>query len=83
MEEFRRLLLFMVLSIALLIGWTWLNQAEPAPDNVAQDQPPAVGNEATDDKPVAKDDKPDAKDDKPSAVPLPDHPFEVVTIGSN
>ena len=104
MEEFRRLLLFMVLSIALLIGWTWLNRAEPAPDNVGQDQPAAVGNAATDDKPVATDDKPVATDDKPaakddkpvatddksvatddkpSAVPLPDHPFEVVTIGSN
>ncbi len=111
MEEFRRLLLFMVLSIALLIGWSWVNRPEPAPENAGGDQAPAVENRPQDDKPVAKDDKPvakddkpvakddkpvakgdkqaaqsdkpAAKDDKPAAVPLPDHPFEIVTIGSN
>ena len=53
MEEFRRLLLFMALSIGLLIGWSWLNRPDPQPE-----QPPQKAVDKPDAKP---DTKPDTK----------------------
>ncbi len=76
MEEFRRLLLFMALSIALLIGWTWFNQTDQPPKpqkpparKIADNDKTAVDQPET--KPSTKPStKPDAgPDTKPASKP--------------
>ena len=91
MDEFRRLLLFLVLSIALLFLWNSL-RARPdgrgpnpkQPVAKPEDKPPAKPAAKPAAKPETKPEtKPAAKPDTPPTSSLPRHPYDVITIGSD
>ncbi len=99
MDEFRRLLLFLVLSIALLFLWNSLrarpdgrgpNPKQPVakPEDKPAAKPAAKPETKPEDKPEDKPEtkpetKPAAKPDTPPTSSLPRHPYDVITIGSD